>query len=128
MTKKYVERWDAGCDSRPLLEEADREMQRLQVRINGYANTNVELRAEIAALKHDNERLMKSLNAEVNAHEPGGSQLTTELIRRAQALAAPQPRRQATQYNEFGVPTCDCIGRPVQHGPDCPIGRSMKSL
>ena len=26
--------------------------------------------AELEALKHDNERLMKSLNAEVNAHEP----------------------------------------------------------
>lgn len=30
MTKKYADRWDAGCDSRPLLEEADRELERLR--------------------------------------------------------------------------------------------------
>jgi hypothetical protein len=32
MTKKYVDRWEAGCDSRPLLEEADREIERLTQR------------------------------------------------------------------------------------------------
>lgn len=32
MTKTYVERWDAGCDSRPLLEEADNEIRLLSGR------------------------------------------------------------------------------------------------
>jgi hypothetical protein len=34
MTKKYVDRWDIGCDSRPLLEEADREIEQLRADIS----------------------------------------------------------------------------------------------
>jgi hypothetical protein len=34
MTKKYVDRWDIGCDSRPLLEEADREIEQLRTDIS----------------------------------------------------------------------------------------------
>lgn len=30
--RAYVERWDAGCDSRPLLQEADKEVDRLERR------------------------------------------------------------------------------------------------
>lgn len=29
------------------------------------------------------------------------------------------------RYNEWGVPVCDCVGRPRQHNPDCPIGHAM---
>jgi hypothetical protein len=67
MTNSYVERWDRGCDSRPLLEEADREIERLQGEYNAYrADGEPELRAanaEIMRLLCREQQLMEFLRS-----------------------------------------------------------------
>lgn len=52
MTKKYAERWDAGCDSRPLLEEADREIERLRKALRAKTVASIEIRANDGTLLH----------------------------------------------------------------------------
>jgi len=62
VTKKYVERWDAGCDSRPLLEEADQTIAQL--------HTAVKTAQKLAATRlMENQRLRTGLRQ--LAHKAG---------------------------------------------------------
>jgi len=65
MTKKYAERWDAGCDSRPLLEEADREIEQIRADISQAYDLRDKAEGRYCTALGDIERLQTQL-LEVN--------------------------------------------------------------